>query len=82
MDDFLIDVNILLDAIFKRDVKSIVVLEKLIDLGKGLYITALMIPTLDYFLKKHKANKNKFKEMKIKFSTLIIANKTYTYENL
>ncbi|GAX61884.1 pyridoxal phosphate-dependent enzyme [Candidatus Scalindua japonica] len=63
MDSFLIDVNILLDAIFKRDIKSIVVIEKLIDLGKELYITASMIPTLDYFLKKHKTNKDKFKEI-------------------
>ncbi|KHE90875.1 MAG: DegT/DnrJ/EryC1/StrS family aminotransferase [Candidatus Scalindua rubra] len=63
MNNFLIDVNVLLDAIFKRDVKSVVVLEKLVDLGRGLYITASMIPTLDYFLKKHKADKNKFKDI-------------------
>lgn len=62
MDSFLIDINVLLDVIFKRDDTSIVALEKLVDHGKELYITSSMVPTLDYFLTKYKANKKRFKE--------------------
>lgn len=62
MDKFLIDVNVLLDAVFKRDLSSIAIIERLVECGAELYITASMAPTLDYFLRKHKVDKKKFKE--------------------
>lgn len=62
MDKFLVDVNVVLDAVFKRNLSSIAIIERLVECGAELYITASMAPTLDYFLKKHKVDKKKFKE--------------------
>lgn len=66
MDNYLIDINILLDVVFKRDDKSAAVVERLIDSGSNIYITASMIPTLDYFLTKYKVDKKLFKERLLK----------------
>lgn len=86
MNKFLIDINILLDIIFERDVRSIALIEKLVDFNAELYITASMIPKLDYFLTRYKVDKEKFKQLleekfKIISSTGAEALESLNYEN-
>lgn len=62
MAKILVDINVILDAILNRDDDSEKLINKLIKTNHELFITSSMIPILDYFLKKYKANKNEFKK--------------------
>lgn len=59
----LVDINVILDAVLLRDKVSKQLLDKLASSNVELFITASMIPTLDYFLTKYKIDKLKFKEI-------------------
>ena len=62
MAKILIDINVILDDLFKRDKKSEALIDGLVESDHELYITASMVPVLDYFLNKYEADKIRFKE--------------------
>lgn len=74
MDKILIDINVLLDAVFKRDINSIALIARLIDSRKELYITASMAATMDYFLNKYKTDKTKFRDRFLRHFKIITSS--------
>ncbi len=74
MDKILIDINVLLDAVFKRDINSIALIARLIDSRKELYITASMAATIDYFLNKYKTDKTKFRDRFLRHFKIITSS--------
>lgn len=61
MAQILIDVNVLLDAFLGRNEESSLLIDRLVDTGHELFIAASMLPVLDYFLSKYRADKQAFK---------------------
>lgn len=82
MDSFLIDVNIFLDIVFRRDTRSIICFERLVNLGKELYVTSSMLPILDYFFTKYKVNKKEFKKHFVTKFKIITSTGKEGYEAL
>lgn len=57
----LLDVNVLLDAFLGRDRTSAALIDQLAETDHELFITASMVPVLEYFLNKYEADKQAFK---------------------
>lgn len=62
MAKILIDICVILDALFSRDKISEELIDRLVETENELFITASMVATLDYFLNKYNVNKGEFKK--------------------